>query len=54
MKAKLYTRDGKPFTGQSHKMPNGAMHSGKTHSASSKRLYKFSELSKTAQKKAKM
>ena len=35
-----------------HKMADGTLHSGKTHTKSSKRLYHFKELSKTAQAKA--
>jgi len=34
-------------------MPNGTLHSGKTHSKSSKRLYHYKELTKTAQTVAK-
>ena len=37
----------------SHKMPNGHLHSNKTHTKTSVRLYHFKDLSKTAQKKAK-
>ena len=44
-----YSKDGKPHKGKSHKMPNGQVHSGATHTASSKRLYHYGELSKTAQ-----
>ena len=33
-------------------MPNGQVHSGKTHGKNSKRLYHFAELSATAKKKA--
>ena len=35
-----------------HKMADGTLHSGKTHTKSSKRLYHFKDLSKTAQSKA--
>ena len=49
---KHYFRDGTEHKGGTHKMPNGQLHSGKTHGKNSKRLYHFSELSKTAQKKA--
>ena len=44
-----YTRDGKVHRGGMHKMPNGEMHSGAKHTASSKKLFHFGELSKTAQ-----
>jgi hypothetical protein len=33
-------------------MPDGSLHSGKVHGKTSKRLYHFKDLSKTAQKKA--
>jgi len=33
-------------------MPNGQLHSGKTHGKTSQRLYHLSELSVTAKKKA--
>ena len=49
---KHYFRNGTVHTGGSHKMPNGQLHSGARHTASSKRLYHFSELSKTAKAKA--
>ncbi len=49
---KHYFRDGTEHKGGTHKMPNGDLHSGKTHGKTSKRLYHFSELSKTAQAKA--
>jgi|TARA_Y100000015_G_scaffold43113_1_gene52330 hypothetical protein len=47
-----YFKDGTKHTGGMHKMPNGQVHSGKTHSKNSKRLYHFAELSATAKKKA--
>ena len=46
---KHYTKDGKVFKGQVHKMPNGHIHSGKTHTKSSKRIFHYGELSKRAQ-----
>ena len=52
MGVKHYLKTGKEFKGQYHKMPNGQLHSGKTHSKSSKRLFHYGELSKTAQAKA--
>ena len=45
---KHYLRNGKPYTGKFHKMGNGHIHSGATHTASSKRLYHYGDLSKTA------
>ena len=36
-----------------HKMKDGTLHTGATHTATSKKLFHYNELSKTAQKKAK-
>jgi len=47
-----YFRDGAVHKGGHHKMPNGKLHSGKTHGKTSKPLFHFKDLSKTAQKKA--
>jgi hypothetical protein len=52
MGVKHYTKDGKEHKGGMHKMPNGQLHSGKTHNKSSQRLYHFGELSKKAQSTA--
>ena len=41
-----YTKAGKVWKGGMHKMPNGQLHSGKTHSKSSQRLYHYGELAK--------
>ena len=49
---KHYFRDGTEFKGASHKMPNGEVHSNKTHTKTSKKLFHFNKLSKTAKKKA--
>ena len=49
---KHYFKDGTAHTGGMHKMPNGEVHSGKSHGKTSKRLYHFSDLSATAKKKA--
>ena len=46
-----YFRDGTSHKGAYHKMPNGKLHSGKTHGKTSKPLFHFKDLSKTAQKK---
>jgi hypothetical protein len=48
-----YFKDGKEHKGGMHKMPNGALHSGKTHTKNSKRLYHFNELSKTSKMRVK-
>ena len=50
---KHYFRDGTEHKGSMHKMPNGQVHSGKSHGKTSKRLFHFSDLSATAKKKAK-
>ena len=50
---KHYLKDGTVFKGGIHKMPNGQIHSGKTHTKTSKPLFHMKDLSKTAQKKAK-
>lgn len=52
MGVKHYLKTGKEFKGKYHKMPNGQLHSGATHNKSSKRLFHYGELSKTAQAKA--
>ena len=43
-----YFRDGKEHKGKMHKMSDGTVHSGATHTKSSKKLYHFKDLSKTA------
>ena len=49
-----YKKDGSIFKGKStHKMPNGEIHTGKTHVKSSVRLYHLKELPKLVQKKLK-
>ena len=50
---KHYFRDGTEHKGGMHRMANGKLHSGKTHTSSSKPLFHMRELSKTAQTKAK-
>tara|TARA_Y100001972_G_scaffold66250_1_gene80797 strand:- start:851 stop:1030 length:180 start_codon:yes stop_codon:yes gene_type:complete len=47
-----YFRDGTKHTGASHKMPNGQLHSGSRHTANSKPLFHFKDLSDRAKKKA--
>jgi len=47
-----FTKDGKPYKGQVHKMPNGSIHSGKTHNKNSKPVYHFKDLSLKAKNKA--
>ena len=48
-----YKRDGTKWKGNSHKMPNGQLHTGKTHGKTSERLFHFKDLSKKAKLKAK-
>tara|TARA_R110002167_G_scaffold112483_3_gene284919 strand:- start:818 stop:997 length:180 start_codon:yes stop_codon:yes gene_type:complete len=48
-----YFRDGTKHNGGTHKMPNGQLQSGAKHTASSKNLFHYNELSKTAQAKTK-
>jgi len=50
---KHYKRDGTEFKGNTHKMPNGQLHSNKNHTKTSERLYHFKDLSKKAKLKAK-
>ena len=49
---KHYTKDGKEFKGAYHKMPNGKLHTNKTHTKTSKPLVHFKDLSKKAKEKA--
>mgnify|MGYP003111100129 CR=1 FL=1 len=48
-----YTKAGKEWKGNTHKMPNGELHTNKSHTKTSQRLYHFKDLSKTVQKKVK-
>ena len=50
---KHYKKYGTLFTGNSHKMPNGSLHSGKTHGKTSVKLFHLKDLSATAKKKVK-
>lgn len=52
MGVKHYRKDGTEFKGKYHKMPNGQLHSGATHSKSSVRLFHYGDLTKKAQDKA--
>jgi hypothetical protein len=49
---KHYFKTGKEFKGAVHKMPNGSIHTGKTHTASSKPVVHFKDLSTKAKKVA--
>ena len=50
---KHYKKDGTEFKGNTHKMPDGSLHTGKTHGKTSVRLFHFKDLSKKAKLKAK-
>ena len=50
---KHYKKDGTLFTGNTHKMPNGSLHSGKAHGKTSVKLFHLKDLSATAKKKVK-
>jgi len=50
---KHYKSSGAVYTGASHKMKNGTLHSGKAHTASSQKLFHYGDLSKSAQAKTK-
>jgi len=49
---KHYLKNGIVWSGAYHKMPNGKLHTNKTHTSKSKPVYHFGELSDTAKKKA--
>lgn len=49
---KHYSKEGKVYKGPSHKHDDGTVMTGAKMSKSSKKLFHFGELSKTAQKKA--
>ena len=51
-KTKHYFKTGKEFKGNVHKMPNGQIHTGKTHSKTSKQVVHFKDLSARAKKVA--
>jgi len=47
-----YFSDGKKFRGAIHKMADGTLHTGARHTASSKRVFDFKDLSASAKRKA--
>ena len=47
-----YLKDGTVWKGNTHKMPNGKLHTNKTHTKTSKALVHFKDLSKKAKEKA--
>ena len=48
-KVKHYQKSVAEYKGSMHKMPDGSLHSGKTHTATSKPLFHFGQLSKKNQ-----
>jgi len=50
---KHYKKNGTEHTGTSHKMPDGSLHSNKTHTKTSQKLFHFKDLSAKAKAKAK-
>lgn len=51
---KHYKKDGTLYKGKNtHKMADGTLHSNKTHTKTSVKLFHFKDLSKSAKKKAK-
>jgi hypothetical protein len=49
-----YKRDGTEHKGTSHKMPNGDLHTNKSHTKTSVKLFHLKDLSKKAQQKLKV
>jgi hypothetical protein len=47
-----YYKDGRKFNGETHKMPDGSVHTGKKHTKSSKVVVHLKDLSKKAKEKA--
>lgn len=48
-----YKKNGSLYKGGMHKMPDGSLHSGKTHGKNSQKLFHFKELNNKAKIKAK-
>ena len=53
MAAKHYNKDGSLYKGKVHKMPNGQIHTGASHTTKSRRVYHFKDLSASVKKKIK-
>ena len=47
-----YLADGTKWTGKVHKMPNGETHTGETHTSASKRVFRLSQLTDYAKRRA--
>jgi|TARA_R110000782_G_scaffold263190_1_gene355732 hypothetical protein len=50
---KHYKKDGTEHKGNSHKMPNGSLHTNKSHTKTSVKLFHFGDLSVKAKAKTK-
>ena len=50
---KHYKRDGTEYKGSTHKMPDGTLHTNKSHTKTSVKLFHMSQLSARAKAKAK-
>ena len=48
-----YYKDGRKFNGETHKMPDGSLHTGKTHTKGSKTVVHFKDLTKLAKERTK-
>jgi hypothetical protein len=46
-----FLKDGKEYKGQMHKMPDGSLHTGKTHNSKSVALFHLKDLPKKVAKK---
>ena len=49
---KHYKKDGTLWKGNTHKMPDGPLHTHKAHGKTSEKLYHYKDLSKRAKEKA--
>jgi hypothetical protein len=49
---KHYKKDGTVWNGSYHKMPDGSLHTNKTHTKTSIKLYHYGDLTEAAKKKA--
>jgi len=48
-----YYRDGTRYTGKTHKMPDGSLHSGAVHGRNSEKVFHFKDLSAASKLRAK-
>tara|TARA_R100000544_G_C2224269_1_gene59561 strand:- start:634 stop:798 length:165 start_codon:yes stop_codon:yes gene_type:complete len=47
-----YKKNGTLFSGATHKMPDGSLHTNKSHTKTSVKLFHYKDLSATAKKRA--